>query len=157
MQPDNNETEFRISGDPSVSLTAEEVAAQRAALKKIDEAKRLAGKIRELSDDAPAERAREIEHYRQTGVRSADVRAGNNKDMRLPDDESLQAALDAGDMETAHLIQLGRVQPGTPEFMAKAPPPEEVIEVFGPKGPESFGVVRRVRGVGPGAGEVEIA
>jgi uncharacterized heparinase superfamily protein len=150
-----DETEFRISGSEKVSITRAEVEAQQAAIAKLDERKRLAGKIRDIDPEQARLQADDsASNYRNRGHQAMDVRAGLHPGIRMPSDESFQAALDAGDMETAHLYRLQSVQPGTAEFMKKAPAGESVIEVLGPKGAEGFGVVERQVGTGPNAGKL---
>lgn len=155
---DKKTTEFRISGDPSVSITAEEVEAQRKAAMKIQQDKERLGQLVEPDHNDLSRGAQtHVDRMRHAARRAHDVRAGmGDGSIRMPSEESIQGAIDAGDIETAHLYQLQQVQPGTPEFMAKAPPAEEVIEVFGPKGAEGFGVVKKYVGIGPEAGIKEL-
>lgn len=154
--PEPNETKFRISGDPEFSITQSEVDAQRAAIEKLDNIKRRGGHIHDIEpEEARLQADDAVSDYRNRGHRSRDVRHGlGDGSIRMPSEESFQGAMEAGDLETAHLYNLQRVELGTPEFMKKAPPPEEVIEVLGPKGAEGFGVIQRQIGVGPRAGEV---
>lgn len=150
-----DETRFRITGDESVSITHAEIKAQQAAQRKLDADRKLAGTLRDVDTESLGSEARaRTALYRQHGVDAQNVRHGmGDGTIRMPSDESYISAIEAGDMETAHLYKLQRLQPGTPEFMKSAQPGEEVIEVLGPKGAEGFGIVQRQIGTGPRAGQ----
>lgn len=152
---ESDETVFRISGDPSVSISQAEVDAQVAARAKLDERLTRDGKLRHLNTGEALFKEGETEaRYRIAGRNSEDVRAGFNPNIREPDEESQQAAIREGNALSARIMGLQKVRPGTQEYLDRIPPAEEVIEVIGPKGAEGFGIVQRQIGTGPRAGEV---
>lgn len=154
-----DELSFRLNQQENLRITHEEMETQRVAIEKLREAKYREGRLSDLDPGLAKARSQQQEDQYRAAAKTA-YGVGTDPDspsgMHVPDDDEL-AAIAEEDPDTARLFQLGRIQPGSAEFHAMhTPPGEEVIELIGPKGPEGFGVIKRLRGLGPGAGIEEV-